>query len=73
MLSKHGYISDAAAGPWLPHVMFFVQNGQAAAWGAGAEGSPIIGADASPIEPTILIVPVRSWSDGSPAPAPAKH
>ncbi len=47
MLSKSGYLSDDAAGPWLPHLMFFVPHGQAAAWGAGAEGSPIIGQDGS--------------------------
>jgi len=68
MLSKHGYLSDDAAGPWLPHVMFFVPHGQAAAWGAGLEASPILGADGSPFEPTVLFIPVRSWSDGSPAP-----
>src|SRR5512146_1653251 len=66
MLSKSGYLSDDAAGPWLPHVMFFVPHGQAAAWGAGLEGSPIIGKDGSDIESTVLFVPVRRWSDGSP-------
>jgi hypothetical protein len=71
MLSKQGYVSDAAAGPWLPHVMFFVQPGQAAVWGAGLEGSPILGADAGPFEPTVLLIPVRRWSDGSAAPPPA--
>jgi hypothetical protein len=68
MLSKDGYVSDEAAGPWLPHVMFFVPHGQAATWGAGLEGSPVIGKDGSDIEPTVLFVPVRRWSDGSPAP-----
>src|SRR5262249_11060216 len=34
MLSKQGYLSDNGAGPWLPHVMFFVPHGQAATWGA---------------------------------------
>jgi len=71
MLSKQGYISDDAAGPWLPHVMFFVPHGQAAAWGGGLSASPILGADGSPFEPTVLFVPVRSWSDGSAAPVPA--
>jgi hypothetical protein len=71
MLSKHGYVSDEAAGPWLPHVMFFVPHGQAAVWGAGLEGSPVIGKDGSDIESTVLFVPVRRWSDGSPAPSPA--
>ena len=71
MLSKQGYVSDAAAGPWLPHVMFFVQSGQAPVWSAGLEGSPILGADAGPFEPTVLLIPVRRWSDGSAAPPPA--
>ena len=71
MLSKEGYLSDAGAGPWLPHVMFFVESGQAAVWGAGLEGSPILGADSGPFEPTVLLIPVRRWSDGSAAPPPA--
>jgi hypothetical protein len=68
MLSKQGYVSDESAGPWLPHVMLFVPQGQAASWGAGLEGSPVLGTDGSPIEPTVLFIPVRSWSDGTPAP-----
>src|SRR5215510_6106979 len=65
MLSKQGYLSDDAAGPWLAHVMFFVPHGQAAAWGVGLSASPVLGAEGSPFEPTVLFVPVRSWSDGS--------
>jgi hypothetical protein len=68
MLSKRGYLSDDAAGPWRPHVMFFVPHGQAAAWGAGLDASPILGADGSAFEPTVLFVPVTRWSDGSTAP-----
>jgi hypothetical protein len=68
MLSKQGYVSDDVAGPWLPHVMFFVPHGQAAAWGVGLSASPILGTDGSPFEPTVLFVPVGRWSDGSPAP-----
>jgi len=71
MLSKNGYVSDDAAGPWLPHVMFFVPHGQAAAWGAGLEGSPVMGKDGSDIDLTVLFVPLDRWSDGSPAPSPA--
>jgi hypothetical protein len=67
MLSKDGYVSDDAAGPWLPHVMFFVPHGQAAVWGAGQKGSPVLGKDGGALEPTVLFVPVRRWSDGSPA------
>jgi hypothetical protein len=65
MLSKQGYLGDAAGGPWYPHVMFFVPHGQAAAWAAGLKGSPVLGTDGSPFEPTVLYIPVHSWSDGS--------
>jgi hypothetical protein len=71
MLSRQGHIGDDAAGPWLPHLMFFVPRGLAAAWGAGLEASPVMGTDGSRFEPTVLYVPVRQWSDGSPAPPPA--
>ena len=73
MLSKNGYLSDDGAGPWLPHVMFFLPHGQADNWAANKEGSPIIGQDSSAIESTVLFIPVRTWSDGSPAPPPKKH
>ncbi len=72
MLSKNGYLGDEAAGPWLPHVMFFLPHGQADNWGANKEGSPIIGQDGSDLETTVLFIPVRSWSDGSPAPPPGR-
>ena len=72
MLSKDGYLGDDAAGPWLPHVMFFLPHGQADNWGANKEDSPIIGQDGGAIESTVLFIPVRSWSDGSPAPPPPK-
>ena len=66
-------MSDEVEGPWLPHVMFFVAHGQGASWAAGIEGSPIFGSDLGPFEPTVLFVPVRRWSDGSPGPAAADH
>jgi hypothetical protein len=67
MLSQQGYLGDAAGGPWYPHVMFFVPHGDAAAWAAGLKGSPVLGADNGPFEPTVLYIPVARWSDGSPA------
>jgi hypothetical protein len=74
MLSKGGYLSDQAAGPWLPHMMFFVPHGQVPAWGACAEGSPIICHDGGELQSSLLLIPVRAWSDGSPAlPQAAKH
>ena len=72
MLSKEGYLSDDAGGPWLPHVMFFVPHGQAAAWGADLDGSPVMGKEGSDIASTVLFIPVPRWSDDSPAPA-AQH
>jgi hypothetical protein len=73
MLSKDGYTSDASAGPWLPHLMFFVPHGQAAAdWGVVAEGSPIIRYDRTEGESTLFLIPVRRWSDGSAPPPPAQ-
>ena len=71
MLSKDGYLSDEAGGPWLPHVMFFVPHGQAVAWGADLDGSPVQGKEGSEIGSTVLFVPVPRWSDGSPAQPPA--
>lgn len=74
MLSKEGYLGDQVGGPWLPHVMVFLPHGEAVNWGASKEGSPIIGHEGSDIESTVVFIPVRNWSDGSPAPSsPEKH
>jgi hypothetical protein len=73
MLSKEGYVSDDAGGPWLPHVMFFISSGEAGAWAAGLNGSPVLGTNGAPFEPTVLFVPVRQWSDGSAAPPADEH
>jgi hypothetical protein len=70
MLSRNGYLSDETGGPWLPHLMFFVPHGQAKSWGASSDGSPVIGADGIPEDITVLLVPVRQWSAGTPAPSP---
>lgn len=69
MLSKEGYLNNVH-GPWLPHVMPFIPFGQEAAWGARLPGSPILDTVGSPYQPTTLYIPVRQWSDGSPAPTP---
>ena len=74
MLSKNGYLSDDAAVPWFPHVMFFLPHGQVDSWGADKEGSAIIGQDGNAIESTVVFIPVRCWSGGTPAPPPPnKH
>jgi len=42
--------------------------------GAGLEGSPVLGQEGSETESTVLFIPVRRWSDGTPAPpAAAQH
>ncbi len=66
MMSKDGYLSDQAHGPWRPHVMFFVPPMKAADWGANLPGSPVMGGDGG-LEPwTLFFVPVPYWSDGTP-------
>ena len=78
MLSRQGYLSDDAGGPWHPHLMFFLPSAAAApaAWGANLPGSPVLGASGSAVEPvTTFFIPVRKWSDGTPDadPSPAVH
>jgi hypothetical protein len=48
-------------------MMFYVPHGQAAAWAANQQGSPVMGQDGSELETTVLFVPVRKWSDGTEA------
>jgi hypothetical protein len=78
MLSRSGYLSDDAGGPWRPHLMFFLPSGTTApaAWGANLPGSPVPGARGSASEPvTVFFIPVSKWSDGTPdaGPATAAH
>jgi hypothetical protein len=72
MMSKQGHLNDKA-GPWHPHVMFYLANTEAAAWGANLPGAPIfadgstIFADKGTPEPVIVFfVPVSKWSDDTP-------
>jgi hypothetical protein len=67
MLSKQGYLGDQAAGPWLPHLMFFVPKTDSKAWGADLPGSPIITFQNPEERLTVFLIPVRRWSDGTPA------
>jgi len=66
MMSKRGYLSDAA-GHWHPHLMFFLAHTDGAAWGADLDGSPIFAAQSDPEPVTTFFVPVTKWSDGTPA------
>jgi hypothetical protein len=68
MMSGQGYLSDRD-GHWMPHLMFFVPRTAASFWGANLPGSPVIAHEGNELDPsTIFFVPVRKWSDGSPAP-----
>ena len=67
MLSKNGYLNHAH-GPWYPHVMFFVPRDHAADWGPNLDNSPTLSADRGPYLSTLVMIPVLTWSDGSPAP-----
>jgi hypothetical protein len=73
MLSKQGYLGDQAAGPWLPHLMFFTPKSDSMTWGADLPGSPIITFQNPEERLTVFMVPVRSWSDGTAAPPQGKH
>ena len=64
MLSKQGYLGDPV-GHWHPHLMFFVSQTEPAAWGAGAQGSPIFAFNDKWEGLTVFLVPVRQWSDGT--------
>jgi len=67
MLSRQGYLGDQVAGPWLPHLMFFTPKTDSKAWGADLPGSPIITFQNPEERLTVFLIPVRRWSDGTPA------
>lgn len=73
MLSKQGYLGDQAAGAWLPHLMFFTPKTDSIAWGADLPGSPIITFQNPEERLTVFLIPVRQWSDGTPAPPQGAH
>lgn len=65
MMSRGGYLNDAAAGPWHPHVMMFELGTQPPAWGANLPGSPVAADDTNYKPVTIFMVIVPAWSDGT--------
>jgi hypothetical protein len=71
MLSKRQYLSDQGMN-WHPHLMFFVPGDAAKSWGADLAGSPVLASDDPEERVTIMMVPVGTWSDGTPAP-PMAH
>jgi len=71
MMSKQQYLGDRDK-HWHPHLMFFVPGDAATSWGANLPGSPVLAADDPEERVTIMMVPVGTWSDGTPAP-PMEH
>jgi len=69
MLSREQYLSDANP-QWHPHVMFFSQKVDVAAWGANLKDSPVLGGPGTG-KITMFFIPVRKWSDGTLADYPA--
>jgi len=68
MLAKHQYLTDAGMN-WHPHLMFFIPGDSAKSWGANLPASPVLATDDAEERVTIMMVPVGTWSDGTPAPA----
>jgi hypothetical protein len=66
MLSKQGQLGDTA-GHWFPHLMLFLPRVEAATWGGNLPGSGVVVQQADPDPGTVILIPVRTWSDGSPA------
>ena len=75
MTSARQYLLDADP-HWLPHLMFFYDKATpASAFGAAEMNAPIINGSAGDAHAPVLtlFIPVRQWSDGSPAPAAKSH
>jgi len=66
MMAKNAYHSDRVAGPWHPHLMFFLPRIDVAEWGANVPSSPVMGAGNATEPWTVFFVPVANWSDGTP-------
>jgi hypothetical protein len=67
MMSKQQYLSDHDLN-WHPHLMWFVPEDGAEAWGANLTGSPVLAANDPEDRMTIMLVWVGHWSDGTAAP-----
>ena len=75
MMSKHQDFGKGV-GNWHPHLMFHVPKAdgahEGASWGANLPGSPVVldtNHHVTPEPQTIFMIPVRTWSDGTAAPA----
>lgn len=67
MLSKDQKLGNSGA-HWHPHLMFFVPKASDADMGANLSGSPVLHPFATaPDDYATFLVPVGTWSDGTPA------
>lgn len=74
MLSKQQSLNDGPLNRrhWYPHLMFFVSGDAVPSWGGNLPGSPIIAVNDPEERATVFMVLVSHWSDGTPAPQPAR-
>ena len=67
-------LSKRTITPWLPHLMFFLPNAVAKTWGGGNDFPIVLKGPTGDIRgSTLILVPVRYWSDGTPALPAATH
>lgn len=69
MMSKQQYLNDNARN-WMPHLMFYFPRAAGANWGADLPGAPPMlnpQFQNSPEAISVIMVPLRHWSDGTPA------
>jgi hypothetical protein len=74
MMSHEGRIGDGTT-PWAPHLMFYVPQSDASAWGSDQPGAPIFlnsQFNGAPEPVSVFMVVVYKWSDGTPFTS-AKH
>jgi hypothetical protein len=64
MMSKHSYVGDVF-GTLGPHLMVFLPDVPAEAWGANLDGVPINSAPGDKPSITIFFLGTRIWSDGT--------
>jgi len=75
MTSPRQYLVDENP-HWMPHLMFYYDKSlPSSAWGAGGFTAPVIDASVGdPHSPVLtLLIPVRQWSDGTPAMTGTNH
>jgi len=70
MMAKGQFLNDQAHN-WMPHLMFYFPRAAGANWGADLPGAPPMlnpQFQESPEAISVIMVPVKHWSDGTPAP-----